>query len=159
MVRIWPERSDGFWLYVEQAAATRLDRPYRQRVYRVTGPVDGVFTSHVFAIPDPLRFAGDWRTDEPLSSLTPDSLSLRKGCGVALRRGEDGAFRGGTDGKECRSSLRGASYATSEVTVLSDRIVSWDRGFDESGEQVWGARQGGYVFLRVWHGDPHGVDE
>ena len=31
MVRVWPERQDGCWLYVEQAAADSLDRPYRQR--------------------------------------------------------------------------------------------------------------------------------
>lgn len=33
--------------------------------------------------------------------------------------------------------------------VEPDRIVSWDRGFDESGSQVWGATAGGYVFLRT----------
>ena len=31
MVAIWPMRSDGLWLYVEQASASALDRPYRQR--------------------------------------------------------------------------------------------------------------------------------
>lgn len=35
MRRIWRERTDEHWLYVEQAMATALDRPYRQRVYRI----------------------------------------------------------------------------------------------------------------------------
>ena len=35
MVPIWDGRADGPWLYVEQAAASALERPYRQRVYQV----------------------------------------------------------------------------------------------------------------------------
>ena len=38
MVPIWTDRDDGRWLYVEQAAASALERPYRQRIYRVAGP-------------------------------------------------------------------------------------------------------------------------
>jgi hypothetical protein len=43
---------------------------------------------------------------------------------------------------------RGAAYATSEVTILPDRLVNWDRGFDAPGGQVSGATEGGYVFLK-----------
>jgi len=60
----------------------------------------------------------------------------------------DGYYTGSTVGKLCESNLRGAAYATSEVTVKSDRIISWDRGFDNEDNQVWGAEKGGYVFLR-----------
>ena len=42
MVPIWPDRADGAWLYVEQAAASSLDQPYRQRVYRLSAEADGV---------------------------------------------------------------------------------------------------------------------
>jgi len=52
-------------------------------------------------------------------------------------------------GKDCPSELRGAKYATSEVTISKNGFVSWDRGFDENGNQVWGAEYGGYDFLRV----------
>lgn len=148
MVRIWPGRDNGFWLYVEQASAAHLDRPYRQRVYRVTQSADGSFASEVFSIPDPLRFAGDWKEPAPLSGLSPDSLEVRDGCAVMLVWKEGEGFVGGTAGKECLSDLRGAAYATSEVAVMPDRLVSWDRGFDASGRQVWGARGGGYVFMK-----------
>jgi hypothetical protein len=30
---------------------------------------------------------------------------------------------------------------------MPGKIVSWDRGFDASGAQVWGAEKGGYIFL------------
>jgi len=36
MVPIWQNRSDGPWLDVEQAVASNLEKPYRQRVYRLS---------------------------------------------------------------------------------------------------------------------------
>jgi CpeT protein len=35
MVPIWQDRGDGKWMYVEQAIGTKLDKPYRQRVYHL----------------------------------------------------------------------------------------------------------------------------
>jgi len=58
-------------------------------------------------------------------------------------------FVGGTEGKGCASDLRRATYATSEVVVKLDHLTSWDRGFDKSDRQVWGAEKGGYVFLKL----------
>ena len=37
MTPIWKKSKDGFWLYVEQAMATGLDKPYRQRIYHLFG--------------------------------------------------------------------------------------------------------------------------
>jgi hypothetical protein len=149
MAPIWPDRTDGRWLYVEQAAAGSLDKPYRQRVYRVSGPMDGVFQSEVFTMASPLRFAGAWARPELLGSLTPDSLTVRDGCAVILKQDETGGFSGSTEGHGCGSDLRGATYATSEVAVTRERLTSWDRGFAADGVQVWGATKGPYVFDRL----------
>jgi CpeT protein len=48
----------------------------------------------------------------------------------------------------CPSNLRGATYATSEVVVQHDKMISWDRGFDSRDKQVWGAEKGGYIFMK-----------
>jgi len=85
----------------------------------------------------------------PFDGLVPDSLSLKEGCAVLLKRVSDALFEGGTIGNGCTSDLRGASYATSEVTLTPDKLISWDRGFDAEGNQVWGATRGGYVFDRI----------
>jgi glycosidase len=149
MVPIWRERTDGYWLYVEQAVATKRDRPYRQRVYHLTAQDDGTVRSDVYSIPDPLRFAGAWQDSVPLAGLIPDSLSIRPGCAVVLKRAGFGVFKGSTVDKECVSDLHGASYATSEVKITPQELMSWDRGFDAEGNQVWGATEGGYVFKRL----------
>ena len=56
MVRIWPHRGDGYWLYVEQALASSLDQPYRQRIYHVNHIGGAYYSSTVYTVPDPSRF-------------------------------------------------------------------------------------------------------
>ncbi|MGB0685099.1 MAG: chromophore lyase CpcT/CpeT [Planctomycetota bacterium] len=148
MTPIWTDRADGPWLYVEQAAAEALDRPYRQRIYHLV-PAGDFIRSDVYLLPgDPLAFAGAWRTPEVFTGTTPEDLELRTGCSIWLQN-LGGVHVGATRGRSCESSLGDAAYATSEVTVTAGRLTSWDRGFDESGVQAWGATAGAYEFLRV----------
>jgi hypothetical protein len=148
-VRIWEQRGDGVWIYIEQAAADALDRPYRQRVYHVTRLAEDLFESRVYALDEPLQHAGCWREERPLAELGPDDLLDRQGCAVLLRRIDGDRFSGSTLGRLCTSGLRGASYASSEVEVRADGLTSWDRGFDADGVQVWGAEAGPYRFVRA----------
>ncbi|MEM1329505.1 MAG: chromophore lyase CpcT/CpeT [Planctomycetota bacterium] len=154
VVPIWTERTDGPWLYVEQAAASALERPYRQRVYRLSEPVPGRYRSDVYTLPgDALEYAGAFEDPSLLDVVGPSDLIERTGCAITMRfdeeRTDSGAFIGSTEGTGCESSLRGASYATSEVVITDDKLVSWDRGWDQSGEQAWGAVDGPYIFDRL----------
>jgi hypothetical protein len=149
MARIWSEREDGVWLYVEQAVAETADRPYRQRVYRVRRVGEDLFASTVFSFPDPESRAGEWRGASPLADLDPTDLKERDGCTIFMKRRADGAFEGSTLGRLCTSQLRGATWASSEVVITASSLVSWDRGWDDSGSQIWGAEKGGYRFDRV----------
>lgn len=148
MAEIWPENESAEWLYVEQAASWALDRPYRQRVYRLSRLEDGSIESAVFSLDSPLRFAGAWRSETPLEALSPDSLLQREGCALLLHQ-EGDRFVGSTREKLCGSTLRGASYATSEVEIKADVLTSWDRGFDSTDVQVWGAELGPYIFRKL----------
>ena len=148
VIRIWPDRKDAIWLYVEQAAASNLERPYRQRVYQLLRHEDGKLESRIYAIQEPLRFAGARGNPQRLAALTEKAITERKGCAVFLKSMGDGSFAGETGKKSCHSELRGASYATSEVVLKQDHMVSWDQGWDAQGKQVWGATKGGYVFRR-----------
>ena len=157
MVPIWVDRG-GYWLYVEQAAAESPDAPYRQRVYKIDKVDDFTWESKVKYFPawakfdpleDPDRFIGKWEKPSFFNDFNGDILSEREGCSVFLVRKTKESFKGSTKGKSCQSSLRGASYATSEVEVFYDKIISWDRGFDQDGKQVWGAEKTGYIFKKI----------
>ena len=149
MIPIWMDRTDGRWLYVEQAAAENMDKPYRQRIYNLTQISDSTFRSMVFALPDPLQYAGAWEMPDLLNGLEPGSLKEREGCDVILKQQGEEIYVGSTESLRCGSSLRGAAYATSIVLIMKNQIYSWDRGFDIEGKQVWGATEGGYIFKRI----------
>ncbi len=149
MVPIWTARDDGPWLYVEQAAATKPDHPYRQRVYRLVPHQDGTVESAVYTLPDdPLRFAGAWRDPARLDELTPADLTPRTGCSIFLRRVAEDRCAGQTRGQRCKSTLRGAAYATAQAEITPTTLRSWDRGYAADGTQVWGATEGPYVFRK-----------
>ncbi|MGP1346007.1 MAG: chromophore lyase CpcT/CpeT [Phycisphaerales bacterium] len=158
MTPIWTDRAGSgpgegqtLWVYVEQAAATRLDRPYRQRIYRIDWTAPESVESRVYLLPgDPLAYAGAHEDPSRLDALTPADLIPREGCTVYLRYNQDTRnFTGGTRGNGCESELAGAAYATSTVTMDADTLLTWDRGWSADGEQVWGSTEGPYEFRRI----------
>lgn len=149
MARIWPERTDAAWLYVEQAMSTAQQKPYRQRVYKLTATDARTLVSSVYELPgDPLRFTGAWKDRSKLDGITPEQLVAREGCEITLTYTDSGTFTGSTRPRACGSTLRGATYATSEVIITPNQLISWDRGFDAEDKQVWGAVKGGYIFRK-----------
>jgi hypothetical protein len=147
MYPIWPDRP-GAWLYVEQAVTASQNKPYRQRIYQLEKIDRQTFVSKVYTIQNEKDYVNAWKTPEVFSQLPMESIELKSGCEVVLKKSGN-LFTGATGDKTCPSELRGASYATSKVTVYPDKIVSWDQGFNAEGVQVWGATQGGYEFLKV----------
>ncbi|GAB4494447.1 MAG: chromophore lyase CpcT/CpeT [Saprospiraceae bacterium] len=147
---IWTSDRSNHWLYVEQAAAATEDKPYRQRIYKVErdAAAKNGFKSIVYTLSDPAKWAGAYKNVASFNELKPSDLTLRDGCTVFLERQKDGSFTGATRGDGCESNLRGAKYASSKVVITKNMLRSWDQGFNEKGEQVWGATKGGYEFVK-----------
>jgi len=147
MTRIWPEKTNGVYLYVEQAVANTPNEPYRQRVYFISQLDDFNYTSDVYNLKEPEKFIGAWSEPEKFKDVTVFDLKFKEGCTVFLNY--DGfQYSGKTKESSCPSDLRGASYATSEVSILPQKLTSWDRGYNENAEQVWGAEDGPYIFIK-----------
>lgn len=133
-------------LYVEQARLDTPMQPYRQRLYAVQPGEGGAVVSRVFELRRPERAVGLCGRATKAEYLSEEVVE-RAGCSVYLTA-EGDRFVGGTRGAECPSTLMGASYATSEVTLRADGMDSWDRGYDSAMRQVWGATAGAYRFER-----------
>ncbi|CAM3326589.1 DUF1001 domain-containing protein [Flavobacterium longum] len=146
MTPIWKDR--GHYLYVEQAIASKLDKPYRVRIYRLVEK-DGKFISEVYTLKNEKDWIGKWTTPEAFDAMPVADIELKQGCEVVLTKTGKDTYSGSTGKGTCPSELRGASYATSVVTITPGKIVSWDQGFDKEGKQVWGAEKGGYMFLKL----------
>ncbi len=142
MARIWPDATDGIWIYVEQSV-TGSD-PYRQRVYRLFEDA-GQVQDEIYRIPNENAYVGAWATPEVFANLTGSDLTLKPGCDVYFHW-VDSAFEGGTDGKDCFSDLNGASYATTEIVMGPELLTSWDQGWTAADAQVWGPTAGPYLF-------------
>lgn len=147
MARIWLKETDGIWLYVEQAAATKKDKPYRQRIYHLTQRDDSTFVSSVCDLDSMHLFTGAYKDIARFAALKPKDAKPLPGCALVLHW-RNGHFIGSTDGKACKNAWGKASYATSEVDITPDGLKSWDRGFDGTDTQVWGAEKGGYEFVK-----------
>ena len=145
MVPIW--KNKGHYLYVEQAMFNKQEKPYRVRIYKLTQNGDS-FVSQIHTIKNEKDWIGKWKTPEAFDALTENDIELKQGCEVVLKRVGKNKFSGKTGEKTCPSELRGASYATSIVTVTENKILSWDQGFDKNDKQVWGAEKGGYEFVK-----------
>ncbi|MDT7832784.1 chromophore lyase CpcT/CpeT [Flavobacteriaceae bacterium S356] len=107
------------------------------------------FSSAIYTIPSDSLWIGAWKNPKDFDKILPEDLTERTGCEVLLKKVGANHFKGATGVKTCKSSLRGASYATSEVEITKGKIVSWDRGFDSDGNHVWGAEKAGYVFDEI----------
>lgn len=149
VARIWRARADAAWFYVEQAPAKSPASPFRQHVYRVRALADGILEWRAYEPPEPAKVVGAWQDERLLAALAPDGLAGEPGCAFILRARDERTFAGSTLGSQCPSTLRGALYATSDVTVTADGLVLRHRGFDPTGAPVWGSTKGGSRFDRV----------
>ena len=148
MSRIWADSSDGFWIYVEQAVRANKEKPYRQRVYHLVQENDSTFRSELYSLARPSLWVGQYDQPEAFDTLTMTQLQPLEGCDVYLRM-HDGAYAGSTFEQDCKNSWGAAAYATSEVKLNDSTMTSWDRGFDTTHVQVWGATAGPYVFDKI----------
>ena len=147
MRRIWLKEPDGIWLYVEQAAAKKKEKPYRQRIYHLTQQDDSTFISTVCDLDSMHLFTGAYKDIARFNGLKPDEARPLPGCALVLHW-RNGHFIGTTKENECANAWGKATYATSEVDIGPDSMVSWDRGYDDTNTRVWGAEQGGYEFVK-----------
>ncbi len=148
--RIWEERTDGVWMYLEQARVDTMTAPYRQRVYHFFVNDEGQYQNRNYEFKNPAPFTNPWENNmEDFKGLAPEEiLVVVEGCDVYMEKVGD-HFEGGTHEKDCKSTYNGAVYATSEFTLSSTKMESWDKGFDANDKQVFGPTAGPYIFDKI----------
>jgi hypothetical protein len=153
VVRIWRDRTDGVWLYQEQAiiagagsaARASKEKPYFQRIGHIHRLADGSLRRDNYVLKEPARFIGLGRRQGVAEPARADLGAA--GCHNLIERVGSGHFFARTE--NCRNGYKGASTMTSLAVSTPERHVNWDRGFDAAGKHVWGPQAGGYVFDRV----------
>jgi hypothetical protein len=144
--RIWTDRRDGTWVYLEQAEAAKKTAPYRQRIYQMRPLRDGKVLVEMYTIKDPKRALGAYANAGAL--ISDADLEPLTGCGLTFAPDTNGTWRGATKGKDCRNTYKSSAYMTSLAEITATRWVNWDRGFKADDSLAWGPAAGGYVFDR-----------
>lgn len=144
--RVWANRTDGAWLYMEQARGNSTHLPYRQRVYHIhyLGSLLSITPYRL-----PLAEAFMHKGAVAFDLITPADLDAVEGCEIYLARTGVADFKGAMSLKSCKSTQNGAHYMTTTLKMSMYNIVSWDHGYAKNGTLVWGAELEPYEFRRT----------
>ncbi|ANY21132.1 Chromophore lyase CpcT/CpeT [Tsuneonella dongtanensis] len=156
VVRIWPDRTDGVWLYQQQAIINQEGRtpdeararPYFQFVARVRANEPGVLRRDNYRVRDGAKWLNIEEAADA-AGLSPADLAPPS-CHNRLEKVAIGTYTGRTE--SCENGYKGAARMQSLSITTVDAYINWDRGFDPAGGLVWGPASGGYVFKRIAEG-------
>ena len=143
-----PAEPQSIFLYQEQAMATSLDKPYRQRFLQISpSPLSQSVRSRSFKPADPARWSGLCNV-APSLGRTVNLIDLGTPiCNVFLKQ-VGTSYMGNTPIDGCPANVRGAVRITNHIELTPNHMNTWDRGFDAQGKQVWGAKTESYQFRR-----------
>ena len=134
-----------YWIYTEQGE-TRNYKPYRQRVYQLA-IVDGKILQRIYYLKDITKHS--FFKPQTITSITLADITLKQGCDLSIDFITKGIYGGKTNDKNCIATFRGSTYTTTDFMVYSDKVMSWERGWNDKDEQVWGSRKGHYIYKKI----------
>ncbi len=140
--------TDSVYLYQEQALSNNLGQPYRQRFLEIKISADGqMVESKSYKPSDPQTSVGLCSKSSAEKTLSLSAIGEYV-CSVLLTPIEEG-YQGETPPGGCRANVRGAVKINNTIILHSTGMDTWDRGYDEAGNQVWGAENEGYQYRWV----------
>lgn len=142
-------------LYYEQAFWRSPQKPFRQRLL-MTKPCPKELKCDVELSTYAIRDMEEYKNfcDRP-KDQRPQPEEVIGDIGEHLTtihlkrcsRGKRCLYEGSTPPEGFPNSWNGATYCTSELAVMkNNEIHTWDRGYDDDGNQVWGQKEGPYEF-------------
>ncbi|KAL8042864.1 hypothetical protein ABFX02_09G079900 [Erythranthe guttata] len=150
------EMADGSRvLYFEQAFWRTPHKPFRQRFFMVKPcskemKCDVELSTHAIRDSEEYKNFCDRSKDQrpqPEEVIGDIAEHLTTIYLKRCDRGKRCLYEGSTPADGFSNAWNGASYCTSDLTVLKNsEIHTWDRGYDDNGNQVWGVKDGPYEF-------------
>ena len=138
------------FVYMEQASSLEVNSPFHQRFFKISPSRtdEKTVVSSIYEPGVPLSELRGFCSRPAWQRVVTAEMLGTSNCALYLHRSGD-AWRGSTPAEGCATSQGEAVRFTSNVTLFRSGMLSWDRGFDSEGRQVWGALSGGYEFLRI----------
>lgn len=160
-------KRDGWdWFYTQQGEWYKNEfYPYRARLYKTQNQgehilleihtVDNVPYDIMKEIPKESQTNETFEIDiQTLADkLTKEGSVHKEGCDIKIikvfQKDEKPILYGSTNESDCVATFRGSTYTKVQFLILPQFLVSWERGYNDKDEQVWGPTQGPYIFFKV----------
>jgi CpeT/CpcT family (DUF1001) len=138
VARLWPERADRYWLYLEYVNPADERQVLRQRILQFVREGSTIHAL-MYRLPgNPADYVGEWRKEHPFASVKPDSLREIQGCRSVWDRQFEIYFAGGTEGNACPGDRPEVQNEHWEYSLGPGSLRTWITGLDAKGRQVDG---------------------
>ncbi len=161
-LRLWHRRvplfeEDSMTIFAEQANIVQLDKPYRQRILRLTEGqnVHAPLKAQYYMPKNPSAVLGAGCNPDLLNTLTPDQLELLPSCvlDVSLETLAYHSYK--FTATPPINTLCSFTYGGITIQVslgfesTQDKFMSFDKGIDPiTGKATWGAILGPYCYTK-----------
>lgn len=145
--RIWPEQTDGYWFYVEQAEHGQA--PYRTRIYHLSARDDTTYVVDNYKLPFGSTTYSDAFDDPSVFDGVEiqDAAVYNPDCNVAVKRKGD-RYYGYNNRETCTVNVGSTLNLDSFSIIEEEQLTSHDRGYDASGTLALGPGNTGYTFIK-----------
>ncbi|CAA0827318.1 Chromophore lyase CRL- chloroplastic [Striga hermonthica] len=145
------EMADGSgFFFLGQAFSRTPRKPFRQLKLMINPWLTGQLSTYAVRDSEEYKNFCDRRKDQrPQPEEVYEDIAEHLTTIYLKRcdRGKRCLYEGSTPPDGFPNTWNGASICKSELTVLKNsEIHTWDRGYDENGNQIWGGKDGPYEF-------------
>jgi hypothetical protein len=147
-------QADSITLFGEQANILQPDRPYRQRLIRLSAP-QGKLQAQFYQFQQPDLVLGAGAKAELVETIvTADIQALSTGI-LTVQPAPNGFSAQPNPGERCCFSFRDRQGIEKQglvelgFAVMPEQWHSYDKGINpETGQAIWGAMMGPYKFIK-----------
>lgn len=156
----WIEKLDEYDIFYTQQGEyyDNIFYPYRQRIYKTKNEGTHILLE-INTIDIPYTILQDTpKGEHPTFTLDTTQIKSelfqpKQGCDIKIikvyQKDNTPILYGSTNQNDCVASFNGSTYTQVEFLILPIGLISWERGYNENDEQVWGPEQSPYLFMKV----------
>lgn len=124
--KLFTDSIGGTWFYTQQYETKHPTHPYRQRLYYII-PQGNLLKQFIYLYP---------------------TGTYKAGCDITIRKLAPATYYGITHATSCTATFRNSTYTTAAFLVTPAGIISWERGYTNTHQQIWGSIIGPYHFQK-----------
>lgn len=144
--RIWPERTDACWIYMELTPARAALEPVCQRVLRVFNSAGQVRCEPNSLPGDGHAYIGAWGDPALFAQTTPEMLAPLEACAFVLISSGADQYSGSVPQFPCGAAGSGATISC-ELRVVPGRIEAQGRFMNAAGAPTGTQLGGPFEFI------------